>query len=97
MANIYKKGIKMKNNTLSTEVGFLLCCNDLEEKAVWIGQDEAHEVVEYFIRNYGTENVLKIFRGMRMLGTKSYYYISKRALECVEMGEDLYIIGMEVL
>ena len=82
----------MKNNKLSTEVEFLLCCNDFEEVAVWIDQDEAHEVVEYFIRNYGNENVLKIFRGMRMLGTKSYYYISKRALEWVERVDDLYFI-----
>lgn len=87
----------MKNNTLSTEVGFLLCCNDLEEVAVWIDQDEANEVVEYFIRNYGPENVLKIFRGMRMLGTKSYYYISKRALEYVERVDDLYFIECGVL
>lgn len=87
----------MKNNTLSTEVGFLHCCRDLEEKAVWINQDDARDVVEYFIKNYGVDNILQIFRGMRMLGTKSYYLISKRALEWVEMVEDLYIIGREIL
>lgn len=87
----------MKNNPLSTEVGFLHCCCDLEEKAVWINQDEAHEVVEYFIRNYGSDNVLKIFRGMRMLGTKSYYYISKRVLEYVERVDELYFIERGIL
>lgn len=84
-------------NALSTEVGFLLCCNDSEEVAVWIDQVEAREVVEYYIRNYGSDNVLKIFRGMRILGTKSYYYISKRALEYVERVDDLYFIERGIL